>query len=797
MKKFESNRTELCLLKIFGIKTLVKSYLPVRDAHQRPGIERVMEILKNILSFGDISEDMESSAVDKAHMRLASAKAVLRLSRQWDHKIPIDVFYMTLRISEDTYAQSRKVFISKVQRYIKERLLDAKYACAFLLNINQFRSPEYTEGKHNLLEIIQVCQQAKVRQLSMQSDGNSTVAYPECILVYLVHALAHHPSFPSIDERRDLKVFEPFYWRLHLLLSLLLHGDEGGQFGGDPSKRENYIKVVSIFHSIKCSEDAVDSAKSKVSYAICDLGLSMAKRLVNDQSDISGMATSLTLPPNLYKPVKEGEKSAGNDDQSWLGNESVLAHFEALKLEDKEPSVSGADKDEMILEEKDADGNEMPLGKLMKLLKSQGVKKKKRLKRQASPSETKKPENDFDVLGVVREINLDNMKSEKSRQIGELTKDNDSSESQRMSIDNDEEGASVSRKRKETNGIALLNAPTPKRKRSAKVQRSPSKSAKGENGSRVLSYSRANNVDKKKGLSSAQKLLMEDVESSNPDLLVSHLPTIKSTSSRNYVEPKTKEAIIKNEEKSAILGVTDKEIGSSESSKGSLKKRKVRSISGLEKCSSHGILLNNEELVGSRIKVWWPLDKAFYEGVVQSYDPGKKKYMILYDDGDVEVLNLNKEKWEPIANSDIPKKQQNFQQSPSHKEMPFQKINKKSSSSSSRKKVNSAKKGRRKPALKKRTELNCRKASKNESHTDGSDAEGKGDSDLVDAHFHSGSEVDDVSSDRGHKGNTPLEAEDKTTVKSVQSLEEPLHEEKSDPTRTHVEENSDDEPPSK
>jgi hypothetical protein len=40
------------------------------------------------------------STIDKAHLRLAAAKAVLRLSRQWDHKVPVDVFYLTLRISQ-------------------------------------------------------------------------------------------------------------------------------------------------------------------------------------------------------------------------------------------------------------------------------------------------------------------------------------------------------------------------------------------------------------------------------------------------------------------------------------------------------------------------------------------------------------------------------------------------------------------------------------------------------------------------------------------------------------------------
>lgn len=39
---------------------MVKSYLPVKDAQGRPGIDGLLEILRNILSFGEISKDIES-----------------------------------------------------------------------------------------------------------------------------------------------------------------------------------------------------------------------------------------------------------------------------------------------------------------------------------------------------------------------------------------------------------------------------------------------------------------------------------------------------------------------------------------------------------------------------------------------------------------------------------------------------------------------------------------------------------------------------------------------------------------
>ncbi|KFK43834.1 hypothetical protein AALP_AA1G179500 [Arabis alpina] len=52
-----------------------------------------------------------------------------------------------------------------------------------------------------------------------------------------------------------------------------------------------------------------------------------------------------------------------------------------------------------------------------------------------------------------------------------------------------------------------------------------------------------------------------------------------------------------------------------------------------------------EELVGKRVNVWWPLDKNFYEGVVQSYCTREKTHKVSYPDGDVEDLSLKKERW--------------------------------------------------------------------------------------------------------------------------------------------------------
>ena len=50
----------LYMMQIFAIKTLVKSYLPANDALLRSGIENLLGILNNILSFGEISNSIKS-----------------------------------------------------------------------------------------------------------------------------------------------------------------------------------------------------------------------------------------------------------------------------------------------------------------------------------------------------------------------------------------------------------------------------------------------------------------------------------------------------------------------------------------------------------------------------------------------------------------------------------------------------------------------------------------------------------------------------------------------------------------
>jgi hypothetical protein len=56
-----------------------------------------------------------------------------------------------------------------------------------------------------------------------------------------------------------------------------------------------------------------------------------------------------------------------------------------------------------------------------------------------------------------------------------------------------------------------------------------------------------------------------------------------------------------------------------------------------------------DDLVGSKVKIWWPKDKMYYAGIVDAYDSVKKRHKVLYTDGDEEVLNLKRQTWELVT----------------------------------------------------------------------------------------------------------------------------------------------------
>ncbi|XP_043700226.1 muscle M-line assembly protein unc-89-like [Telopea speciosissima] len=127
----------------------------------------------------------------------------------------------------------------------------------------------------------------------------------------------------------------------------------------------------------------------------------------------------------------------------------------------------------------------------------------------------------------------------------------------------------------------------------------------------------------------------------------------KTDSGKNVVEESSKKVIAKvttSSPKSATKSSNKDESQVENTPKISSKRKRTP---GKEELISNSETLHGENLVGSRIKVYWPKDRIYYAGVVSSFDRGKMKHKVSYDDGDVEILKLSREKWEFIKEDNL------------------------------------------------------------------------------------------------------------------------------------------------
>ncbi|MCH87946.1 sister chromatid cohesion PDS5-like protein, partial [Trifolium medium] len=112
---------------------------------------------------------------------------------------------------------------------------------------------------------------------------------------------------------------------------------------------------------------------------------------------VIGLTQSRCRIRTPIKPVSEVK--------SWVVDDTALTHFESLELEMVRSQLA---EDEAS---KDNEENEIPLGVMLKQIKSQVVSGKKVKKIKPVPAETEKVENDFAISNTVRQINLDNVGS--------------------------------------------------------------------------------------------------------------------------------------------------------------------------------------------------------------------------------------------------------------------------------------------------------------------------------------------------------------------------------------------------
>ncbi|CAM8946029.1 unnamed protein product [Rhodiola kirilowii] len=288
-------------LKIYALKTLVKSYLPHNKSSINVDIAELLDLLSKLLQKGSplVDDHFEDrSKLDLSHMRLAAGKAVLRLSRRWDSCIPSHVFDMTVMLAKDSSPFVQKVFLDKLHKLLMQRVIPSRYGCAFAV-----AAPACL---HDLQNDVHLCNFMAdfIKQYNKESRSNqspstrgSVVDSPAYVVVFLIHLLAHSTNFPPkdcLDEDSYAQHFSPLFF---MLLSLV----NDKVLVGDKDLADDIVSsLLSIFRAIKKAEDAVDGSTTFRLHILADIGILIVKAIYHDRVSALRAKRLVLLPSSLY-----------------------------------------------------------------------------------------------------------------------------------------------------------------------------------------------------------------------------------------------------------------------------------------------------------------------------------------------------------------------------------------------------------------------------------------------------------------------------------------------------------------
>ncbi|CAH2067746.1 unnamed protein product, partial [Thlaspi arvense] len=272
-------------IHIYGLKTLVKSFLP-RHGQVVRKIDELLKVLKKTLKSQGF-DGIRSCDDTGANVRLAAAKAVLLLSRKWDLHISPELFRLTILMGKDSNAFITKTFLTKLHKLLTENMIPSRYACAFSFSVSgpcrdlQDDSLRYINGFiRNATKEARAC-----RDLD---QGESLTDCPPYMIVFLIHVLAHDPMFPS-EDCRDEHVYARFCSPLLSVLQVLL------------SNKETVPFLLCILRAIKRAEDAVNACRTPRLHILADIGYSAVNTLKCNAVTSPQAPRSILLPSSLYK----------------------------------------------------------------------------------------------------------------------------------------------------------------------------------------------------------------------------------------------------------------------------------------------------------------------------------------------------------------------------------------------------------------------------------------------------------------------------------------------------------------
>lgn len=293
-----------------------------------------------------LEKQIADTSPDAGWIRLAAAKSMFRLCKTYDSTFNGSDYLGLGLACQDSILEVRQALLKKIDTTVqyfqnlgpggaKQRA--AKVAALYALYGADPYEPNMKKAFRSLRQYIgrrrSILLKMSLNRSATGNSGTMVNEMPEFILVFLIYFMAHHPDYDAeamshVNAGDELMAL--FKDSLQMALEALMLPQMTNQ-----KDRESLARILQtnagvslkILRQLKYSEilemdsDAVDVDATMNGNQICDIGLSLTRRILNEFSPVHGASPSgFSGPIHLPKKFWHG-KQVTQDDKRLDGSD--------------------------------------------------------------------------------------------------------------------------------------------------------------------------------------------------------------------------------------------------------------------------------------------------------------------------------------------------------------------------------------------------------------------------------------------------------------------------------------------
>ncbi|KAK5627649.1 hypothetical protein RRF57_003364 [Xylaria bambusicola] len=286
---------EECQLKSWALRVVVNRIRGMQDLEEAKELAPpVFKLLRTLLKAqGELCKTKDTPKHHKSRLRLLAGQLLLKLctSKHFEELLsPADFNQLSL-LTQDTCANVRRLFVEKLQKYLVQNRLRARfYTIIFLAAFEP-----NVEFKNQIETWIR--SRARFFRDTKQNVMESTMGR-------LISLLAHHPDFsPEPEELVDHARYLLFYV-------------------SNVATEANFGMIFKYAERVKQTLDGIDPSKSERLYILSDLAQSLLRKWQERKNwSFQAYSSKIGLPVGLYTSLPSHQAAQEIAEKQYLPEE--------------------------------------------------------------------------------------------------------------------------------------------------------------------------------------------------------------------------------------------------------------------------------------------------------------------------------------------------------------------------------------------------------------------------------------------------------------------------------------------